>query len=264
MARILVADDALIMRRSMISMLQQAGHEIAAEADNGLTAWQAYCQDKPDLVTMDLAMPDMDGIEAIRRIAAVDPQAKIIVISALGGKDKIVEAIKAGASHFIIKPITYDKVVKVIDTVLKSTITSEERSKLAARLQTEEIAPAPEFPVGPALREDSSYILENKHGKFIYITLKQSLDNRQAEQLATDIEDCLFTGYRRFLFDFGAIDGLIPAVLAKITTAIASILAEGGQIRAMAESAQLIRQVQNDSKAVTTGLAHVLRQVSGR
>ncbi|WP_371373947.1 response regulator [Sporomusa aerivorans] len=264
MAKILIVDDSSIMRRSMSSMLQQAGHEIVAEADNGLAACELYATYRPDIVTMDLAMPDMDGLEAMRRIVAVHPLAKLVVISALSGKDKIVAAVNAGASHFIIKPITYDKVVKVIKTVLEGNIAPEQRLKLATRLTADEAAPAPEFPVGPALREESSYILENKHGKFISITVKQGMNTAQAEQLATDIEDCLFTGYRRFLFDFGTVTQIQAEVFAILTAAVASIQAEGGQVRAMAESAIFIRFVQSNAKAVAIGLASVLRQVGER
>ena len=264
MANILIVDDSSLMRRSMRSMLQQAGHEIVAEADNGLTACEMYASYRPDIVTMDLAMPDMDGLEAMRRIAAASPLAKIVVISALSGKDKIVEAIHAGASHFIIKPITYDKVVKVIKTVLEGNISPEQRLMLANRLAADEAAPAPVFPVGPALREEAFYVLENKHGKFMSITVRPGMNAGQAEQLATDIEDCLFTGYRRFLFDFGKVSNLAADTLSILTAAIASIQAEGGQVRAMAEAAEFIQLVQNNAKAVTSGLAGVLRQVGER
>lgn len=264
MARILVVDDSSIMRRSMSSMLQQAGHEVAAEADNGLTACQLYMEHKADLVTMDLMMPDMDGMEAMRRIAAVDPLARIVVISASSDKEKIVEAIKAGASHFIIKPITYEKVVKVIKTVLETDVSPEQRLMMAERLKAGEVAPALAFPIGPALREEPSYVLENKHGKFISISVKQGMDAAQAAQLATDIEDCLFSGHRRFLFDFGSVEHLPPDVMGEIAAAVASIQAEEGQVRAMAEVEGFIRLVQSDAKAIASGLANILRHVGGR
>ncbi|WP_425059131.1 Protein-glutamate methylesterase/protein-glutamine glutaminase [Sporomusa carbonis] len=264
MAKILIVDDSLIMRRSMAGILQQAGHDVAAEADNGAIACELYLKCKPDLVTMDLAMPDMDGMEAMRRIVAADPGARIIVISAFDDKEKILQAIRSGASHFIIKPVTYDKVVKVIKTVMETDLSLEQRLMMAERLQAGETGPAPAFPVGPALRETPSYVLEDKHGKFIHIIVKSGMDAAQAEHLATDIEDCLFTGHRRFLFDFGSLEHLPADALAQICLSVASIQAEEGQVRAMAESSEFIRLVQNDANAKASGLANVIRLVGGR
>ena len=112
--RILITDDASIMRLMLSNMLTEAGYEIAGEATNGLEAVAKYKELKPDLVTMDITMPEMDGIKAVRAIKAIDPQAKIVMCSAMGQKSLVLEAIEAGAVNFIVKPFDNDKVAEII------------------------------------------------------------------------------------------------------------------------------------------------------
>lgn len=118
MARILVVDDSPVMRRNIIIILKNDGHEIVAEASNGMQALNEYELHMPDLVTMDITMPLLDGIEAVKRIIKKFPEAKIVMISALGHKDRVFEAIKSGAKHYIIKPFAKEKVTEVINIVL--------------------------------------------------------------------------------------------------------------------------------------------------
>lgn len=119
MARILVVDDSPVMRRSISVILKNGGHEIVAEASNGMQALSEYETSSPDLVTMDITMPMMDGIESVKKIINKFPEAKIVMISALGHKDRVFEAIKSGAKHYIIKPFAKEKVLEVINLVLQ-------------------------------------------------------------------------------------------------------------------------------------------------
>lgn len=114
MARVLVVDDAKFMRVTLKNLLEEAGHEVIGEAANGVEAVEKYQELSPDVVTMDITMPEMDGIEAIKRILGEDPQAKIIVVSAMGQKAMVVEAIQAGAKDFVVKPIKADKMKDAI------------------------------------------------------------------------------------------------------------------------------------------------------
>ncbi|TCL67410.1 two-component system chemotaxis response regulator CheY [Hydrogenispora ethanolica] len=115
----LIVDDAAFMRAVMKRILTGMGSfEELAEAGNGAEAIKTYTAIKPDLVTMDVTMPEMDGITALKKILEVDPQAKIIVCSAMGQKDIVLEAIKAGAKHFIVKPIDEEKVVTTVSAIL--------------------------------------------------------------------------------------------------------------------------------------------------
>ncbi|TBL79509.1 response regulator [Paenibacillus thalictri] len=121
MARIMVVDDAAFMRTMLKNILTEQGHEIVAEATNGEEAVNVYKQHKPDLVTMDITMPDKDGIEAATQIISFDPQAKIIMCSAMGQQLMVLNALKAGAKDFIVKPFQNDRVIASINKVLRLT-----------------------------------------------------------------------------------------------------------------------------------------------
>ncbi len=115
----LIVDDASLARTMMRKLLEANGYNEIWEASNGEEAINLYEGVGPDLVTMDITMPGIDGITAVKRIMAIDPMANIIVCSALGEKSIVMEAIQAGAKHFVIKPYDADKVVSIIKTIPK-------------------------------------------------------------------------------------------------------------------------------------------------
>ncbi len=117
-ARVLLVDDTTFMRRMLREILSQGGYEVAAEARNGLEAVEQYRQAKPDLVVMDITMPEMDGIAAVREILRQDGAARIIMCSALGQDEPIVEALEAGARDFVLKPFLPEKVLEAVRKVL--------------------------------------------------------------------------------------------------------------------------------------------------
>ena len=119
MARFLLCDDSAFMRMLLRRILEQAGHEIVGEASNGKEAVQQLRKCKPDLVTMDITMPIMDGIEAVRLIIQQELQARIIMVTAMGQKDIIMSALSAGASDFIVKPFEVRQVVEVVNKQLR-------------------------------------------------------------------------------------------------------------------------------------------------
>jgi len=102
--RMLIVDDALIMRRRIGDVARQSGWEVAAEAVDGEEAIAFYERDRPDLVTLDIVMPKMDGVAALKRVMAIDPEARIIIISAVNQREKLSECIAHGAIDFIVKP----------------------------------------------------------------------------------------------------------------------------------------------------------------
>ncbi|MGB9804488.1 response regulator [Desulfofundulus sp.] len=116
--RILVVDDAAFMRMMIKNIITKNGYEVAGEAENGKQAVEKYVELKPDLVTMDITMPDMDGIEAVKAIRAVDPNANIIMCSAMGQQAMVMDAIQAGAKDFIVKPFQQDRLLQAIERVL--------------------------------------------------------------------------------------------------------------------------------------------------
>ncbi|MDD3852637.1 MAG: response regulator [Syntrophomonadaceae bacterium] len=126
MARIMIVDDSQIVRRNLKTILSKAGHEIIAEAENGMQAFYEYEKHKPDLITMDITMPLMDGVEAVKRIMTVYPQAKIIMVSAIDQKNMVLAAIQTGAKHYILKPFDPDKVIASVNAVLGIKTDSEQ------------------------------------------------------------------------------------------------------------------------------------------
>ena len=118
MAKVMICDDAAFMRMKIKDILVKNGYEIAAEAENGLKAVEQYPEAKPDLVLMDITMPEVDGIEAVRRIKALDPNANVIMCSAMGQQAMVIEAIQAGAKDFIVKPFQADRVLEAVRKVI--------------------------------------------------------------------------------------------------------------------------------------------------
>ena len=115
---VLVCDDAIFMRTMISDILSQAGIEVVGEAESGSQAVAKYRQLKPDLVTMDIVMPDMGGIEAVREICKTDPEAKILMCSAMGQQALVVEAIQAGAKDFVVKPFQPSRVLEAVQRLM--------------------------------------------------------------------------------------------------------------------------------------------------
>ncbi len=121
MARVMIVDDALFMRKMLSDILKRENIEICGEAENGKEAIEKYQQLKPDLVTMDIVMPkveEIDGVGAVKEIVKVDPQAKIIMVSAMGQHSLVVEAIQSGAKDFVTKPFQPSRVIEAVKRVL--------------------------------------------------------------------------------------------------------------------------------------------------
>jgi two-component system chemotaxis response regulator CheY len=116
--KVLVVDDAAFMRMMLKDILLKGGFEIAGEATNGAEAVRLYQELKPDLVTMDITMPEVDGIAAVKEIKKIDPNAKVVMVSAMGQQAMVIEAIQAGASDFIVKPFQPDRVLEALKKAL--------------------------------------------------------------------------------------------------------------------------------------------------
>lgn len=116
--RVLITDDALFMRTTLKNMLTKNGYEVVGEAANGREAVELYEKVRPDVVTMDITMPEMDGITAVKEIRKIDGSANIIMCSAMGQKNMVLEAISAGAKDFIVKPFQPDKVIESLQKLV--------------------------------------------------------------------------------------------------------------------------------------------------
>jgi len=117
MAKILIVDDAEFLRVRISKMLTGDGFEVV-EADNGLKAIDAYKTHKPDMVLMDITMPEMDGLSALKELRKIDPNAKVIMLTALGQESVVLEAVKSGAKDFVVKPFERDRVMSAINKLL--------------------------------------------------------------------------------------------------------------------------------------------------
>ena len=117
MARILVVDDAAFMRVRAAKVLQDNGHEVA-QAENGLEAVKQYAEWRPDAVLMDITMPEMDGLAALKEIKRLDPAARVAMVTAMGQQAIVMEALKAGAKDFVLKPFQPDRVLGAVDKLL--------------------------------------------------------------------------------------------------------------------------------------------------
>jgi two-component system chemotaxis response regulator CheY len=118
MARVLVVDDAAFMRKMVTDALAKGGHEVVGEAGNGTEAVQQFKELKPEVTTLDITMPEKDGLSALKEIVALDPGARVVMCSALGQESKVLEAIKAGAKDFVVKPFQADRVLEAVSKAL--------------------------------------------------------------------------------------------------------------------------------------------------
>ena len=120
MANILIVDDSRTSRRILRGILETDGHTVVAEAVNGQDGYDKYAEFKPDLVTMDITMPILSGVDSLKKIKADFPDAKVIMVSAAGQQHNMVEAVQSGASEFIAKPFDTEEIKKIINTILNA------------------------------------------------------------------------------------------------------------------------------------------------
>lgn len=118
MAKILIVDDAAFMRMMLKDILTKRGHEVVGEAPNGNVAVEKYKELRPDLVTLDITMPEKSGIDALKEIREFDSNAKCLMCSAMGQQSMVLEAIQAGAKDFIVKPFQAERVIEAIDKAI--------------------------------------------------------------------------------------------------------------------------------------------------
>lgn len=117
MNKVLIVDDAAFMRVSLKTLLENHGFQIVGEAENGNTAIQKYIECKPDIVTMDITMPECNGVEALKEIMKLDPNATVVMISAMGQERMVKEAVISGAKTFILKPYSEDRVIHTLRNI---------------------------------------------------------------------------------------------------------------------------------------------------
>jgi len=235
MAKILVVDDSYIMRMKIKTMLTNAGHDVVGEASNGEQAIIEYTQKQPDIVTMDISMPVMDGVSALRMIMSKFPRARVIVISALEKKNMVLAALDSGARNYLLKPIDEVKLMKVIDNVLKDDKppkklwmngdTTEEEEAIAFDLETEIKTP---------------FSIDNKSGTLV-INIGKTLHAENFSALSNAVQGLLFIKPLSIIINFGKVEDLEEELLEGIKKMIASIKAVNGSVK-LAAASDIIRE----------------------
>lgn len=229
MARILIVDDSTVMRKNLNSIFTGNGHEVVGEAADGTQAILLYSKLKPDLVTMDITMPKMTGVEVVKRIIYKDSSAKIIMVSALNQKQMVFEALNNGAKHYIIKPIEPSQLLGVVNEVLKDNVED----------MVEKVEQIPEIKDG--------FKIENKEAKFI-ITFNEHLNIKDHIRLETAIKGLLFISPLNIMFDFGALEDISAEILLPILRISKRIRTAGGNLEYMIASDKLREKINEVAK----------------
>ncbi len=228
MARILIVDDSSVARKSLREIMISLGHTVVGEAENGAQAFVEYAQHKPDIVTMDLTMPGMSGADATSKIIATFPNAKIIVISAMEERGVVIDALERGARHFIIKPISKEKVSTVLSNVLLQKFDLQKHMKLVQKLKdTQGLSPTASQFLPPY-----EIILDNK---LICVKVTNRLTTTSYQSLMIELEEYL-TGEPRVLFDFGVTETLSEDILIEFDKLINTIENNSGFVKAVSRS----------------------------
>lgn len=231
MARVLIVDDALMMRKMIGKIVENAGHLVVDEAANGEQAIEMYQKHVPDVVTMDITMPVMDGIEALSRIIAYDANAKIIMVSALGQQHKVMEALDHGAKGYILKPITGEKLLSVMKQVTGAEACpifecGEERNQESC----DRIVRKEEGEQDECRASVLPFVLENKEGCFS-VAIRGEFACEDFAELKTAIQGMLLVNPMEIVFNFIHNDALNGRVVNGFIDLMAMIITEGRRLK---------------------------------
>lgn len=249
MARVLIVDDSAIMRKNLKSVFIKAGHLVVGEAIDGGQAHLMYRNHLPDLVTMDITMPKVNGIEAVKMIRKDFPEANIVMVSALDQRSMVLDALKEGAKHYIIKPISPEKVIKVVNQVLDINIqgaieASEE--KLTEDNSLEDKPPEEDL--------NDPFVIENIDNSF-HITLSARINGEDFAKLTQAVEGLLFVKPLKVVLNFNEIEALPDSLLVKAGDMVKAIRDAKGIIKVVACNKDFVKTVKEKG---TTDLAEVL------
>lgn len=222
MAKILIVDDSLVMRNNLEYLLTKEGHKVVGKASNGKEAVSLYKELKPDLVTMDISMPVLNGVEAVSQIINIDPEAKVVMISALNQKQMLFEAIKKGAKHYIIKPLEAKEAIDIVNKVLAQPKTSIKEKQNKEGL----------------LEKQSSFEIKNVNGSFV-ITLSNNMDQEAIHALDLTLQGLTFIKPLHIIFDFGDMEELHHEMLHFIQGMVQKMNHVGANITYKAKSEAL-------------------------
>lgn len=261
MAKVLIVDDSAVARKILREIVITLGHDVVGEVINGSQAFIEYNKVKPDVVTMDLTMQGLGGAEATSKIIAVHPEAKIIVISAMEERRVVIDALERGARHFIIKPITKEKVSSVLDNVLHQEVDLKKHMERVRKLKgADELASTGGSSSIPHV---APYFISLQGNKLVHVVINQNITMVSCRSLFLEIEEYL-TDKPRVLFDFGKMVIMDKNLLIKLNELIQTIENHDGIVKAVSNNKRFVEAVNTaelDNRANFMG--DVLRYFEG-
>ncbi|PKM96410.1 MAG: hypothetical protein CVU84_01470 [Firmicutes bacterium HGW-Firmicutes-1] len=201
MAKVLIVDDSMVMRNNIEYIFLEAGHEIVGKASDGKQATVLYKELQPDIVTMDISMPIMNGVDAVTQIIEIDPEARIIMISALNQKQMLFEAINRGAKHYVLKPVETKSLLKIVNQVLS------EKGRTSPKPNTVKTSTSND--------KQPAFHVENNNGTFI-IHFSRVMKERDITSLDLVMQGLMQVKPLRMVIDIGNIEHLGNQVLKYI------------------------------------------------
>lgn len=241
MGKVLIVDDSAVARRLLKEIILSLGHTVAGEAANGAQAFAEYVRLKPDLVTMDLGMEGLSGAQAISRIIATNPEARIVVVSASEERSVIVDALERGARHFLVKPIQKETVAAVFSNVLNQPFDLQKHQERVRRLKgtNKEVSIVGNEPHCAGV---PPYAICAQDKRLVYVTLNSCLTLTSWQSLELELMEHLQEKVR-LLLDFGLTARLEDALLEQVNRLIARVEEQSGQVRAVSGSKRFVEQV---------------------
>lgn len=200
MGRVMIVDDNFVMRRNIRLIVEKLGHDVVGEADDGEDVVMVYGRVNPDIITMDITMPNMNGIDAMKKIKEKYPEAKIVMISAMGQKNKVLQSINAGAEHFIVKQINEKKVSEVFKKVLNKQL------PIDSKIENYTINEIGEIQLNDDAGADvvEAFLVESKKiDDAVEIKIKKCVSEEIAEIINKEVQKYLFKKPLNIKFLFG-------------------------------------------------------------
>ena len=242
MARVLIADDSAVARKILREIVTSLGHIVVGEVPNGSQAFVEYAKLKPDVVTMDLTMQGMGGAQATSKIISTYPEARIIVISAMEERRVVIDALERGARHFIIKPISKEKVAAVLNNVLQQDVDLKKHIERVRKMkclddQSSAVGSVADNYLPP-------YFISVKDGNLVHININQNITLISCQSLALELEEHLI-GKPRVIFDFGTMLTLDQELLVKLNQLILAIENNSGIVKAISNNKKFVDSIPN-------------------
>jgi len=246
-ARILIVDDSPTIRRMLHDILETAGHEIVGEANTGVKGYLEYVRCKPDLVTMDLGMPTMNGLTAMSKILAPYPDARFVVISAVEEKAVVLEALQRGARNFLLKPFTEQQVLETVSSVLKQTVSTGEFREKVRRHRRAYFGETEESKLVEEVH--SPFDMEKAADGSLHVVIHPNLSLASLAALAIEVKAYCASERPGVRFNLAEVPKLDRAVLAALDSFMVELHQNCGGVKVLAGNEKLILLVKDEQAA---------------